>query len=101
MLHTVETEINMLRNTIEIIRGGRVRKRQAVSKTQSGVKGLGGLTSMVCGRRTMSGRLVASARFLWVALVSKGSLSSVFWLRTLREMVSRVLAQRVKSGLTV
>ena len=81
--------------------GGRVRKRQAVSKTQSGDKGLGGLTSMVCGRRTMSGRLVATARLLWVAIVSKGSLSSVFWLRKPREKVSRILAQRVESGLAV
>jgi hypothetical protein len=101
MLHTKERQINMLRDTIEMIRGGRVRKRQAVSKTQSGDNGQGGLTSMVCGRRTMSGRLVATARLLWVAIASNESLSYMFWLRESRERVSRILMQRVESGLAV
>jgi hypothetical protein len=75
-------------------------RRQAVSKTQSGVNGQGGLKSIVPGKRTMSGSLVASVRSLEVAIFSNGSLQSVFRLRELRETVSRVLSQRVRSGLT-
>jgi hypothetical protein len=91
----------MLRDPIEMLGGGRVRKRQAVSKMQSGVNGQGGLTSIIRGRRTMSGRLVTTARLLWVTNASNESLPCVFCPKESRERVSRILVQRVESGFTV